>query len=127
VLVDTHVALWMSLEPTKLRPATTTLLTADGTTRLLSAAAAWEIAVKWRLGKLPLPSHPRDWLARMMRELVLDPLPMRHDHAVRAADLPDHHRDPFDRIMIAQAQLEHVALVTADSALGKYDVEIIAA
>jgi PIN domain nuclease of toxin-antitoxin system len=63
----------------------------------------------------------------MMRELVLDPLPMRHDHAVRAADLPDHHRDPFDRIMIAQAQLEHVALVTADSALGKYDVEIIAA
>jgi PIN domain nuclease of toxin-antitoxin system len=127
VLVDTHVALWLSLDPSRIGADVVAMLAEEETERLLSAASVWELAVKWRSGKLPLPEHPRDWTARLMREMVIDSLPVRHDHAVLAADLPDHHRDPFDRLLVAQAQVEGVPIVTADSAIAKYDVEVIRA
>lgn len=127
VLVDTHVVLWLALEPARIGPNVLAVLAEDDTERLLSAASVWELAVKWRSGKLPLPEHPRDWTARLMREIVIVSLPVRHDHAVVAADLPEHHRDPFDRLLIAQAQVEGVPIVTADPAIAKYDVEVIRA
>jgi PIN domain nuclease of toxin-antitoxin system len=127
VLVDTHVVLWLSLEPSRVSSKVLAVLADEDTERLLSAASVWELAVKWRSGKLPLPAHPREWTARLMREMVIDPLPVRHDHALLAADLPDHHRDPFDRLLVAQAQVEGVPIVTADPAIAKYDVQVVPA
>jgi PIN domain nuclease of toxin-antitoxin system len=95
--------------------------------RLWSVVSVWELAVKWRLGKLQLPAHPSEWNQQLERELALESLPVRRDHAVRVADLPDHHRDPFDRLLVAQAQIEDVPIITADGILAKYNIEIIAA
>ena len=125
LLVDTQVALWMALGKSGLNDEVLAALTASDATRFFSAASVWEIAVKWRLGKLPLPDHPRPWVSRMMRELALEALPMRHDHAVLAADLPNHHNDPFDRILVAQAQVEELTVVTSDRVLSKYDIEVL--
>ncbi len=127
ILVDTQVALWMAVGSKKLKASTVKLLTGIDTTRFFSAVSAWEIAVKWRLGKLPLPDHPRIWVSRMMKELALEALPILHAHVVRTADLPDHHRDPFDRILIAQAKVEGAAVATADKLLRKYDIEVLPA
>lgn len=87
----------------------------------------WEIAIKWAAGKLELPEHPRDWVARLSRELGVEALPVSQIHAVQVADLPDHHRDPFDRLLIAQAQIEGIPIVTADRSFERYDVEIVPA
>lgn len=125
LLIDTQTALWMALGDSRLKPQSQALLTANDTKRLFSAASVWEISVKWRLGKLKLPDHPSVWIDLMMKELAMDSLPMRHDHAVRAADLENHHRDPFDRILIAQAQVETIPVVTADRIFSNYDIDVI--
>src|SRR5437016_4155341 len=103
VLLDTKVVLWLADDPGALRPETVELLGEDTTELLLSSVVPWEIAIKWRLGKLTLPEHPRDWVARLTREFGAHALPVAQTHAVEVADLPDHHRDPFDRLLIAQA------------------------
>lgn len=94
---------------------------------LLSAASAWEIAIKYRLGKLPLPEAPASYVPDRMRRSGTSPLPVEHAHTLRTAKLPDHHRDPFDRLLIAQAQLLDLTIVTADEQLSAYDVSLIAA
>ncbi len=127
VLLDTNVVLWWSLDRGSLRSEVSDLLMSDATTRVLSAAVPWEVAIKWRLGKLPLPEHPRDWIARMSGELVVDALPITQAHGVAGADLPDHHRDPFDRVLIAQARAEGIPILTADRVFERYDVEVIPA
>ncbi|HEV2089403.1 MAG TPA: type II toxin-antitoxin system VapC family toxin [Cryptosporangiaceae bacterium] len=127
MLVDTHVALWLAIEPAKLTPRTAELLADEDTTVLLSVASSWEFTIKWSVGKLPLPSPPTEFVPALMATFDLTPLPVTHRHAVAVADLPDHHRDPFDRLLVAQAAVEGVALVTGDDKLAKYDVEILIA
>jgi PIN domain nuclease of toxin-antitoxin system len=90
-----------------------------------SAASAWEIGVKHALGKLRLPDRPGDYVATYLRETRTTPLPISVDHGAYVADLPPHHRDPFDRLLIAQAILERLPLLTADPQIGKYDVDVI--
>jgi PIN domain nuclease of toxin-antitoxin system len=87
----------------------------------------WEVAIKWRTGKLRLPEHPRLWVARLAREFGAEVLPVTVAHVVQVADLPDHHRDPFDRLLIAQAQVEGIPIVTADASFARYDVDVITA
>lgn len=127
VLLDTHVALWMTTEPARLAEGVRTLLRSADTTALLSAAVAWELAIKWRLGKLELPAPPRELVPSMTTVFALTPLPINQLHTVAVAELPEHHRDPFDRLLVAQAQVEGVPLVTADRRLSRYDIEVIAA
>lgn len=127
VLLDTNVVLDLSLDATTLRPEVVEQLSADSTGLVVSVISPWEIAVKWRIGKLPLPEHPREWTARMVREFGAEVLPVSLAHMVSVADLPDHHRDPFDRLLIAQAQVEGIPIVTADRSFSRYDVEVIAA
>jgi PIN domain nuclease of toxin-antitoxin system len=91
----------------------------------LSPASSWEIAIKYATGKLSLPEPPDVYISRRMVANGINPLPIQHDHAFRAAALPGHHRDPFDRMLIAQAQLEKMKLVTVDDKLKEYDVEIL--
>jgi PIN domain nuclease of toxin-antitoxin system len=85
----------------------------------------WEIAIKWRIGKLPLPEPPRVDIPDRMQRSAIQPLPVLHSHALAVAELPGHHADPFDRLLVAHALLEGIALVTSDPALRAYDAELI--
>jgi PIN domain nuclease of toxin-antitoxin system len=122
LLLDTHVWLWMQVAPERLSPATAALLSDTSNEVLLSAASAWEIAIKYALGRLALPVPPSDYVASRMARSGTAGLPVAHRHALHVANLPPHHRDPFDRLLVAQAQLEGLTLVTADEQLDAYDV-----
>ena len=126
-LLDTQVWLWMHLQPERLRPEVRDQFVDPASTLLLSAASSWEIAIKYSLGKLPLPEPPYDYVSSRMRRDAVDGLPVTHTHALHVASLPQHHADPFDRILIAQSQLEDVPLVTADRHMDSYDVAVIPA
>lgn len=93
----------------------------------LSAASSWEIAIKYALGKLPLPLPPMEYVPSRMMTSGTSPLPVHHSHALHAGSLPLHHADPFDRLLIAQAQLEGLHLLTADSRFAAYEVDLIKA
>jgi PIN domain nuclease of toxin-antitoxin system len=127
ILLDTSVVLALSADPSRLREEVVEQLGADATALVLSVVAPWEIAIKWSIGKLPLPEHPDRWTARLVREFGATVLPVSLAHAVQVAELPDHHRDPFDRLLIAQAQVEGLPIVTTDRSFAAYDVEVIAA
>jgi PIN domain nuclease of toxin-antitoxin system len=88
-----------------------------------SAASAWEIAIKARLGKLAVPGNPALYVPRRSRESGILSLPITEEHALSIAELPMHHADPFDRMLVAQAQLENLTIVTSDSAFERYDVK----
>jgi PIN domain nuclease of toxin-antitoxin system len=92
---------------------------------LLSAASSWEIAIKYRLGRLDLPAPPAEYVPTRMASSGVLGLPIEHAHSLQVAALPAHHRDPFDRLLIAQAQLESVPILTADSEFARYDVETL--
>ena len=124
VLIDTHVFLWMQTDPARLG-RTIDLLEDPETMVYLSAASSWEISIKWSVGKLPLPESPLRYIPDRMHRGRIDGLPVRHQHAIAVAELPMHHRDPFDRLLVAQALVERMPLVTADQALRPYPVELI--
>jgi len=92
---------------------------------LLSSASAWEIAIKTSLGKLPLPESPEVFIPRHMRINQFRPLPISVDHALAVSALPHHHRDPFDRLLVAQAQMENIPLLSADPILRSYAVQLL--
>jgi len=126
ILLDTHCWLWMQVSPEKLSAATRALLSSATTELYLSAASSWEIAIKWSLGKLPLPEPPVHYVPGRMARQGGKGLPVLHHHTLHMANLPIHHRDPFDRLLIAQAQVEKLHLLTADGQLAAYqDVEIL--
>ena len=81
--------------------------------------------IKYQLGRLPLPLHPRDFVPARLETTQTEVLEISAAHALRIADLPEHHRDPFDRMIVAQALVEGARLLTADAALDKYDVEVL--
>lgn len=126
-LLDTHVWLWMQADPGRLRDSTRELVEDMANELLLSAASAWEIAIKYRIGKLPLPESPARYVPERMRCSGTTPLPVETVHALRTGELPDHHADPFDRLLIAQAQILRIPIVTVDKRIEAYDVEIVAA
>ena len=117
----------MQVSPERFRAATLDVLQNPDHELLLSAASSWEIAVKYALGKLPLPEPPAVYVPRRMRTSGVVGLPVEHVHALHVATLPPHHRDPFDRLLVAQAQVEAIPLLTADPRLAEYDVETISA
>ena len=117
-LLDTHVLVWASTTPERLGAAEQQL--ADADRRILSAVCVWELAIKQRLGKLSVGSEVRTWARRVTTELVLDHLPVTAEHAAAVEHLPDVHRDPFDRLLVAQAVAEGAVLLTADDRLTAY-------
>lgn len=126
-LVDTHVWLWMQSDPDQLRDETRSIVQDIRNGILFSAASAWEIAIKYRLGKLRLPEPPASYVPDRMRRSGTTPLSVDHAHTLRTAELPNHHRDPFDRVLIAQAQLLDLTIITADDQLSAYDVAVVGA
>lgn len=127
ILLDTQCWLWMLAAPERFSPRARALVTATQNELYLSAASAWEIAIKHGLGKLQLPEPPAQYVPGRLRETRTSPLAIELGHALRVSDLPVHHRDPFDRLLIAQAQVEDLPILTADPVLSRYDVETIAA
>jgi PIN domain nuclease of toxin-antitoxin system len=120
LLLDTHVVLWWRLDAPDLpRPVRRAVATADQV--FVSAASAWEVAIKVALGKLRLDES----FAAMVDDSAFERLPVSFEHAGRLQALPPHHADPFDRMLVAQAQVEGLTLVTADVMLGDYDVTIL--
>jgi PIN domain nuclease of toxin-antitoxin system len=118
VLLDTHVVVWATHQSARLGAARQLVLDADQ--RLLSAVCVWELAIKQRLGKLSVGPDVRTWARRVTTELVLDHLPVTAEHAAAVEHLPDVHRDPFDRLLVAQAVAEGAVLLTADERLAAY-------
>jgi PIN domain nuclease of toxin-antitoxin system len=123
-LLDTQCWLWLQVSPERFDAALLRVLHDPQTRLFLSAASSWEIAIKYALGKLPLPESPSTYVPDRLTRSGVHGLPVEHAHALHVATLPPHHRDPFDRLLIAQAQLERMPLLTADRALAPYDVRI---
>jgi PIN domain nuclease of toxin-antitoxin system len=122
-LLDTSVFLWSNGALERLNRQATTVLSSKSSEVYLSAASSWEIAIKFALGALRLPSPPLQFIPDALRILSIRSLEISHLHSLAAGALPPHHRDPFDRMLIAQANSEEMVLLTADRVFEKYDVE----
>jgi PIN domain nuclease of toxin-antitoxin system len=124
ILLDTHALLWAAAEPERLGRHADLLATA-GAEVLVSAASAWEIAIKASLGRLPLPHDASRWVPATIRRLAFTAIPVEHATALAAGELPMHHRDPFDRLLVAEARRRDVPILSADPAIREYDVEVL--
>jgi PIN domain nuclease of toxin-antitoxin system len=120
VLLDTHVVLWALMEPARLSTPVRTVLSDRTTNVLVSAASAWEIATKHRLGKLPEADEVVGGFADHLRTFGADELAITSSHALAAERFDIAHRDPFDRMLAAQSMITGVALVTSDPAFGQF-------
>jgi PIN domain nuclease of toxin-antitoxin system len=127
LLIDTQCWLWMNASPERMSSKALSLLRDPKNERLLSAASIWEIGIKFQIGKLALPAPPRVYVPSRMALTLTNPLAIREAHALGVVDLPAHHRDPFDRMLISQALMEGIPIVTSDRQFARYDVEIVAA
>jgi PIN domain nuclease of toxin-antitoxin system len=124
-LLDTQCWLWMQASPQRFSPEARALVESPENDLFLSAASSWEISIKYALGKLPLPAPPQVYVPSRMASSGVQALPVSHAHALHVATLPAHHRDPFDRLLVAQAQLERLPFLTADRRMATYDIEIL--
>ncbi len=125
LLIDTHCWLWFLLAPQKLNHAACQLLQEPEHEIYLSAASAWEIVIKFGLGKLEIPLTPTKYIPQRLAALGHTSLPITQEHVLQIEGLPPHHKDPFDRVLVAQAQVDGLQLVTADEILKRYDVSMI--
>lgn len=125
VLLDTQVWIWMRNAPTRLSARARRILMNQRNELVLSAATPWEIAIKVSLGKLRLPCSVEEFVSTRAAATRVRPLPITQVHAVASAELPLHHRDPFDRVLVAQAHLEGIPLMSNDEVFKAYDVEVL--
>ncbi|TAN06159.1 MAG: type II toxin-antitoxin system VapC family toxin [Rhodanobacteraceae bacterium] len=124
-LLDTHAFLWAVMQPGQLSPRARKLLENPASDIVVSAATAWEIATKFRLGKLPSAAPIVADIDDVARRLGARWLPISHAHAMKAGGFPQPHGDPFDRMLAAQAQIERWPLVSRDRALRQFGVELL--
>ena len=122
VLLDSHTLIWAADDPAKLSDLARAVIEDPANDRLLSAATIWEISIKVGKGRLPLSLPYRAWMDRAIADLCLTLLPITLDHAERQSRLPDHHGDPFDRLLVAQSLFEAIPIVGIDVALDPYGV-----
>jgi PIN domain nuclease of toxin-antitoxin system len=124
VLLDTHVFLWLQTEPERLGEHLP--IVEDRRSQLLvSAVSSWEIAIKYGLGRLALPQPPERYVPERLRLIGAETLAIEHTHALAVAALPHLHRDPFDRLLVAQAGLLDVPILTADPQVVQYPVRTL--
>ncbi len=125
VLLDTHCWLWWHSQPEYLNDRSHRLISDSRNVVYLSAVSSWEIAIKCSLGKLELPEPPLEYVISRLAAQEITPLPIEHIHALRVATLPPIHRDPFDRLLVAQALVEKLPILTADPQLARYGARIV--
>ena len=124
-LLDTHALLFMDQAPQRLPPHLRALIEDTRNRLFVSIASLWEIQIKSMLGKLSLPLAIDRMMLRQQRENDIDLLPIAIAHIVEHEALPAHHRDPFDRMLIAQARVEGLTLLSRDKVLSRYDVALL--
>jgi len=125
LLLDTHAFLWWIADDPRLSPAARKAI-ADGANEVyLSAVSVWEMVIKTGLGRLELPEDTELFLAQQLQQNAFRPLAMTLPHALAVRRLPPLHEDPFDRLLVAQARHEELALVSGDAAVRRYPVEVI--
>ena len=127
LLLDTHCLLWARAAPARLSAEARKALTDPRHQLFVSVASVWEIVIKHALGRLELAHAPESLVPRLIAATQAVTLPIEQSHALRVARLPLHHRDPFDRILIAQAQIERLTIVTADQRFAAYHVAVMKA
>jgi PIN domain nuclease of toxin-antitoxin system len=126
LLLDTHVLLWALIEPRKLKAVTASALEDPGNEVLFSAASVWEMSIKAALGRADFQVSPEHLVETALASGFVE-LPVRSTAALRVAHLPAHHRDPFDRLLVAQAMTEPAILYTADPKLAAYSELVVMA
>ena len=125
LLLDTHAFLWWVAEDDRLPGRARRLIANQGNEVLFSVVSAWEITVISGLGRLKLDVDPARFIRRELEANRFEVLPLHLSHVIWVADLPQHHRDPFDRLLLAQALSERIPIVTGDRALRSYPVKIV--
>ncbi len=123
LLIDTHVFLWWILDDASLSPRARRLIEDAGNEIFFSAASAWEIVIKTKSGKLALPGRPDLFVSEQLSINGFTPIAISVSHALSLDALPNLHRDPFDRILVAQSMVEKMSIVTADSLIKQYPIE----
>ncbi len=124
-LLDTHAFLWWISDDRRLSEKAREIV-ADGRNELFfSAASGWEISIKARLGRLEVPEDLRRFIADQLSRNAFQVLPIYLSHTLHTRVLPDHHRDPFDRILVSQAILEEMLLLSVDPKISHYPVEVV--
>lgn len=124
-LLDTGVWLWSVGEPSRISRKARDLLADVSHDVFLSAVTSWEVTIKAASGKLRLPEQPDLYIPRRMTAQGLRPLAVSHAHALAVFGLPAHHHDPFDRLLIAQAKVEDMTLISADRMFDRYPVQLL--
>jgi PIN domain nuclease of toxin-antitoxin system len=124
-LLDTHTFLWWNLDDPQVSPAAREFIADGGNALYVSAAVAWEIAIKAARGRLTLPEPADQYIAARLNRHHFLALPIEVSHALAVYHLPSLHPDPFDRLLVAQARLGKMPILTADAAIRRYDVEVI--
>lgn len=124
-LLDTNAFLWHLISPDKLNDAASQIISAADSQLLLSIASVWEISIKHGLGRLQLPTSPAEFVASRIVVMGASLLPIELRHITALGLLPPHHRDPFDRMLVAQATADGLQLITSDSLIGAYEVPIV--
>jgi PIN domain nuclease of toxin-antitoxin system len=124
-LLDTHAFLWWIGDDPRLSERAREVFSDGDNDLVFSAASGWEIAIKARLGRLHVPGDLNTYLVRQLTENYTSVLPVHLSHALRVHALPDHHRDPFDRLLVAQAIVEEIPLLSADPRIARYPVEVV--
>jgi PIN domain nuclease of toxin-antitoxin system len=124
-LLDTHTFIWWVTDDTRLSSTARNIITNPENILFLSAASAWEIVIKVRLGKLNLPEPAETYIPSRLVMNRFESLPIEMTHALQVLNLPAFHQDPFDRILIAQSQIEKMPIITIDSKIVQYPVDVI--
>ena len=124
-MLDTHAFLWWIGDDPRLSERAREVFSNGDNDLVFSAASGWEIAIKARLGRLRVPGDLNTYLFRQLTENYMSVLPIHLSHALRVHALPEHHRDPFDRLLVAQAIVEEMPLLSADSWIARYPVEVV--
>ncbi len=124
-LLDTHVFLWWVLDDERLTPYMREYIADKGHNLLLSSASCWEIAIKAKMGRLKISENPEKFILDQMILNNISGLSIQLVHALHIYNLPYHHRDPFDRMLVAQAGIEKIPIITNDHLITKYDVKIL--
>jgi|SRR5690554_2551073 len=125
LLLDTHAFVWAVADSGKLSKGASEAIRSADSELFLSSAVAWELATKYRIGKFPQAESIIEQYGLLAEDLVARHLPITPEHALRAGAMPVDHRDPFDRVLAAQAQIEGLQLITLDPAFGQFDVKVV--
>lgn len=125
VLLDTHTFLWWVTDAPQLSDTAKAAIADPGNSLFLSSASVWEIVIKVGTGKLVLPEAPETYIPSRMASNRFESLPIQVSHVLQVAQLPDLHRDPFDRILVAQSQVEQMPILTIDALIHQYPVTTI--